>query len=70
MNTHTVCILLYKIFPLNDFIKPFGFVIVIVFFIKALIIKQLTIVSNCIAKMEVECLEYPGAGDPLLTGSP
>ena len=43
MNTHTVCILLYKIFPLNDFIKPFSFVIVSVFFIKAQIIKQLTI---------------------------
>ena len=70
MNTHTVCILLYDSFPLNDFVKPFGFVIVIVFFIKAQIIKQLTIVTNCIAKMEVGCLEYPGAGDPLLTGSP
>ena len=63
--------MLYNSFPLNDFIKPLiGFVIVIVFFIKAQIIKQLTIVSNCIAKMEVGCLEYPGAGDPLLTASP
>ena len=46
MNTHTVCILLYNSFPLNGFINAFGFVIVIVFFIKAQIITQLTIVNN------------------------
>ena len=38
--------LLYNSFPLNGFIKAFGFVIVIVFFIKAQIITQLTIVNN------------------------
>ena len=42
-NTHTVCILLYNSFPQTGFIKPYGFVIVCVFFIKAQIIKQLTI---------------------------
>ena len=46
MNTHTVCILLYNSFPLNGFINAFGFVIDIVFFIKAQIITQLTIVNN------------------------
>ena len=58
MNTHTVRILLYNSFPLwlNGFIKPYGFVIVSVFFIKAQIIKQLTIGSALTSSLELSDL--------------
>ena len=56
MNTHTVCVLLYNNFLLNGFIKPYGFAIVCVFFIKAQIIKQVTIGSALTSSLELSDL--------------